>query len=190
MDSPTYRWRLAKETCIKSGPNNEHFRKCYTRCQFSLFAGEACILSDLENGVRTRMIRKLLPLAFLLLICLGAGAAYEVTSCHNMNVPPRGPVYPNSTLTDQVLRGVGTSNVPLATFYYVATDAPETLVSFFKKSGDCREGVEPIKREVCEGDAVPYGQYSVYIDLDAYPSKAVTSYVVELRWTGCTNKLE
>ena len=86
--------------------------------------------------------------------------------------------------------GIGTSR-PIVTNQYESPDASEKIIAFYEEQGTCGEGNETIKsRELCRGQATPFGEYFVYIYLDSYASKGSTSFVIEIRWHGCSSDLE
>ncbi len=131
-----------------------------------------------------RVLKIVLCSILFVLLCLGACAAL-VIRCERLNSPPEAPVYPHSTLVNQVSSGLGTSKWPMVTFDYISTDSPDKIVAFYQGEGSCREN-EGYERMTCRGKARPFGEYFVYIDLASYTTKGTTSYVLELRWRGCT----
>jgi hypothetical protein len=144
-------------------------------------------------SVSPRMLKKALVLVFLALLCLGACVAVLVIDCKRLKVPPKAPVYPESTLVDYVESGIGRSR-PIVTYDYASTTPPEKIVAFYEERGFCREPVfDPVgqrSRQLCQGDATPFGEYFVYIDLTSYAIEGITAYAVEVRWHGCSDRLE
>lgn len=135
-----------------------------------------------------RVLKILIGFILFVLLCLGTWAALSIR-CERLNSPPEAPVYPYSMLVDQVSSGLGTSKWPMVTFYYVSTDSPDKIIVFYQGGGSCREN-EGYERITCHGKARPFGEYFVYIDLASYATEGKTSYVLELRWRGCTREWE
>jgi hypothetical protein len=132
---------------------------------------------------------KALVFIFLALLFLGACVAVRVNHCEQ----PKTPVYPESTLVDYEASGIGRSR-PMVTYDYTSTDSPEKIVAFYKEKGFCREPVfDPAgqrNRQLCQGNATPYGEYFVYIDLGSHMAEGITTYALEVRWHGCSDQLE
>lgn len=126
-------------------------------------------------------------LAGLLLVgvCLGA----QVLICEQLKHAPQAPIYPGATLVNQVSRGI-TTRRPMVTYDYLSTDPAEKVIAFYEAKGYCGAGDKVKGRELCRGNAIPFGEYFVYIDLDSYLSRGVTSYAIEVRWHGCSTGLE
>lgn len=143
-------------------------------------------------SANTRML-KALVFTSLALLCFGACVAVEVTRCERLNTPPKAPVYPGSTLVNHVSSGIGRSR-PMVTYDYTSTSSPEKIVAFYEERGFCREPVfDPVgqrSRQLCQGDATPFGEYFVYIDLDSHAFEGITTYALEVRWHGCSDQLE
>lgn len=138
------------------------------------------------------MSRKVLVLTLLVLLSLGACVGARLIYCEQRRTPPKAPIYPGSTLVNQVSSGVGTSGWPILTYDYVSAASPDKIVAFYEEKGTCGQGDNPRQkgRELCRGVASPFGEYFVYIDLNSHLSKGLTSYSLEIRWHGCSDKLE
>lgn len=110
--------------------------------------------------------------------------------CTWLNIAPTAPVYPGAIVLRQVSDGVGTSR-PIITNQYASLDAPEKIIAFYEEQGSCDEGNEAMRsRELCRGEATPFGEYFVYVDLDSFASKGSTSFAIEIRWHGCSSDLK
>ena len=77
--------------------------------------------------------------------------------------------------------------MPIATYYYVSSDAPENIIAFYKRMGSC-EG--DARSELCRGHATPTGEYFVYVDLTSFATQKETSYAIEIQWIGCTYNIK
>lgn len=137
-----------------------------------------------------RKLRFALGLVFLALLCLGACVALEVIHCARLNIPPEAPVYPQSTLVEQISNGVGTSRWPILTYIYTSTDPAEKVVAFYEARGACCRKNEWGERITCHGEAAPFGEYFAYVDLNFHATESITSYTLEIWWRGCTGELE
>jgi len=126
--------------------------------------------------------------ATVTLCCVICAAMTEIR-CQRSKSPPEAPVYPRSKVVNHLLSGIGTRR-PRVTFYYESTDSPENIVAFYEERSSCDVG-EPVEgRELCRGNATPFGEYFVYISLDSYAIKEITTYAVEIWWRGCSDRLE
>lgn len=89
--------------------------------------------------------------------------------------------------------GIG-SNRPIVTRNFTTTDSATQIVAFYKERGDCGIGntqnLNALGREMCRGNSNPFGEYFIYIDSNAYALRGLTSYALEIRWHGCSNKIE
>jgi hypothetical protein len=142
-----------------------------------------------RSSESSRVSRIVLALVFGMSLCFAICVATVIIRCRLLNIPREAPIYPQSTLVDQVSDGVGTSRRPILTYHYTSTDSPESIVAFYEERGYCREN-EGYNRVTCRGRATPSGEFFAYIDLAAYEDQGITSYVVEVRWRGCTWRLE
>lgn len=126
----------------------------------------------------------------LLLGCLlySTWTAISDRTCQQRSIPPKAPVYPESTLINHDEFLIGSSR-PIVTDDYISMDSSEKITAFYREIGTCGLGDNP-KHEICHGDAIPMGEYFVYIDLDSYVTKGRTSYTIEVRWHGCTYRLD
>jgi len=117
-------------------------------------------------------------------VCLAVCVALAVVGCRRRSTPPDVPIYPQSVLVDQTEMGVETSNWPLVTYEYTSSDTLEEIISFYREAS-CEKIGDP-QREMCQGEAVPFGEYVVYFDMDQTPYAAdgLAYYVVEVRWRG------
>jgi hypothetical protein len=125
--------------------------------------------------------KKTLLFAFLF---LALSSFLLVTECHRRRSPPIAPVYLASILSDQTSSGVGVSANPLITYHYVASASPIDIITFYKTLGSCNVGAKILGREICQGKASPFGEYTIYIYYDEL-SQESTSYTIEIRWNGC-----
>lgn len=132
-------------------------------------------------------LRIVLGLVLLTLVCLGICAVVVFIRCERARMPPDTPVYPDSVLVGQ--ESIGTDRWPLITYQYTSTHLPERIVAYYEERGRCRE-YEERERIVCQGEATPFGEYFVYIDLARYPVEGITPYILEVQWSGCTGELE
>ncbi len=135
------------------------------------------------------MLKKVALLVVVGVIGLLVCATAIVVNCELSKSPPQASVYPGSVLLDQRITGIGRSR-PIATYYYSSSDAPEKIVSFYSARGSCGVGERSSGRELCRGDAVPFGEYFVYIDLDSYLTRTTTGFALEVRWHGCSDRIE
>lgn len=76
----------------------------------------------------------------------------------------------------------------MLTCSYASADPSERVVAFYEERASCRgdEG----GRVMCHGEAVPFGEYFVYIDAASDERDGTTSYILEVWWRGCTWELE
>jgi len=119
-------------------------------------------------------------------VCVALLVIATISDCSQRIAPPDTPLYPESVLTSSILNGVGKGSRPLATYHYTVPSYPEDVIAYYQSQGDCNVGaeVENPEAEVCQGSAIPFGEYTVYIYLNSVPSQS-TSYVIEIRWDGC-----
>ena len=125
----------------------------------------------------------------LILLCLSLSACILWESrCKQLNRPPDAPVYPGAELVNSASSGIGRSR-PIVTHYYESTDSPEKIIAFYDEKGTCDVGDNIESRELCHGDATPFGEYFVFVDLNpTIEGKAI--FVIEIRWHGCSDRLE
>jgi hypothetical protein len=131
----------------------------------------------------------LLILAFLLPHCLPGCTIIDPNRCKRLNTLPIAPVYTESELVDFASRAIGRSR-PMVTYYYESGSSPDKIIAFYEERGACGLGEDLKSRELCKGNATPSGEYFVYIDLDSYMTKGITTYAVEIIWHGCSDRLE
>ncbi len=131
------------------------------------------------------MLNKILISICVLALCIAIGAVGVVVDCERLKSPPQAPVYPGSTLSRQVLSGIG-GGWPIADYYFTSADTPEKIVAFYAEKGSCGEGERVSGSERCHGNAAPFGEYYVLLDLASYASQGMTSYTVEVLWSGCS----
>ncbi len=139
-----------------------------------------------------KMLKVALVALFLVLFCSGAYVVRIMIDCERAKVAPEVQVYPGSMLIHESLEGVGLRTRPIVTRYYKSMDSPNTIVEFYQKQGICGlgENLSQTGHELCRGNATPFGEYFVYIDLDSYAFQGTTSYAIEIRWHGCSDRLE
>ena len=79
----------------------------------------------------------------------------------------------------------GPSTYRLVTQYFVTTASPDDVLEFYESNGAM------CSRNHCSGQAKPsYADFTVLINAGSFVSKGQTTYAIELRWRGCTNKIE
>lgn len=132
----------------------------------------------------------LLIFSLLVCVCISILVVASINLCDKMNIPPMVMTYPNSSLVKQTLDGVDTSRVPRATYYYTTTDSPEDVIAFYAKSLTCDASGRLNGRQFCRGKSESSTNYFVYIDLGADATSHTTSYIVEIEWSGCSNRLD
>lgn len=110
-------------------------------------------------------------------------------NCWQRNQPPIAPIYPSSQQRDTIIRGQGRSR-PILTSNFTSADSPEKIISFYGHHGECGIGEKVRGRELCKGNSTPFGEYFAYIETDLYQSTKTTKFTLEIRWHGCSDRVE
>jgi hypothetical protein len=121
-------------------------------------------------------------ISLTILICLCVFSSFNIWDCRRRNITvPESLIYPDSTLIDYI--DGGTSVYRQVTKRFVTTASPEAILEFYESNGaNCSE-------THCSGYADPnYAEYTILIN-ELYADQGQTTYVIEIRWRGCTNKL-
>lgn len=103
-------------------------------------------------------------------------------SCNSRNLPPSGLVYPESTMQDQSMFGIGTTLYPVAEIQYTTVASAETVAQFYESKGNCQRQDSHVQCHIQLNDSQETLQL-VSIDLG---SASPTRYRVQLRWHGCS----
>lgn len=123
-----------------------------------------------------------------LVICAGLLLIWRV-KCHARDFPPDIPIYPGSILTEEV--SSGTRTFPIKSYQYTSPASPDEIVSFYEDKGRCltEKQRNTEKSEICLGEANPFGEYFVGINVDSYEQDRITKYMIEVHWRRCTSEL-
>ena len=136
---------------------------------------------------KVRISKSTIIISLIVLLGLFGFLTFHMLDCNRRNTMiPESPTYPGSTLMNQSDNGPSTYR--LVTQYFVTTASPDDVLEFYENNGAM------CSRNHCSGQAKPsYADFTVLINAASrasYVNKGRTPYVIELRWRGCTNKIE
>jgi len=130
-----------------------------------------------------RLRKRVLASICLLFTCVALCTGTAVVDCVQRNSPPTAPVYPQSTLVSQKSY-FAKSRYPIAIHTYTSSGSPSDLIAFYENEAHCQESSDR-ERMMCNGEATPDGEFSVYIDLAEQEADGETTYVIEFHWHTC-----
>lgn len=136
---------------------------------------------------KVRISKFTIMISLTILFCLLGFSSFNIWDCNRRNTTiPESLFYPGSTLMSQI--DGDPSTYRLVTQEFVTTASPDDVLEFYKSTGAM------CSRNHCSGQAKPsYADFTVLLSDGSHASffnKGQTPYVIELRWRGCTNKIE
>lgn len=122
----------------------------------------------------SRLVKILAVMAILFL-------AFVLRS-HYTNSMPQAPLYDQSILVNEVSFNWPGVSKPMISYEYTSADSAEKILEFYSQDGVCERGDVIEGRVVCRGQAAPFGEYRVYIDLAPSSLAMQTIYTIETEW--------
>lgn len=131
-------------------------------------------------GKRTPLIVIILGLAC---VTCAAIPLSIMQHCNSLEEIPYVEVYPNSEITEQIVRKYGSR--PMATIYYTANVSRADVFSYFSERLDCE--VFANRNVMCRGNLenTPNQEYFIYFSYNDAVEENQTSYTVEIWWRRC-----
>lgn len=117
----------------------------------------------------------------LLLLPVAACMLIVVVWSNYVNTIPQAPVYANAKKVDESAYISEGMFYPMITSSYISADESEQVVQFYRHNGACRFSEIIPDRTICQGKAVPFGDFTIYIDKSNNPEIS-TEFIVEIRW--------
>ncbi len=137
------------------------------------------------NLTHRNMFISLVVVAFVSLGCILPFVL--VNQCNELENVPDVSVYPNSTVSDQVMREFDRHQ--RATLTYIVNAERDDIIAFFEERLTCTLS-EDGQTSVCQSRLENgNGDYFVYIP-QSDSEIITTSYSVEIRWQGCNLDFE
>jgi hypothetical protein len=125
----------------------------------------------------------------LVLIIIGLLIVVVLARYSYLNTMPQSPVFPESVLLDTstyIHSDFWEPAMPnMVTSHYRATVPPENITEFYRQQADCatyRSTVDKVNGLICQGQAKPFGRYSIFVNFDTYSLKGFTDYTIEIEW--------
>ena len=121
-------------------------------------------------------------LAVVVVVSLGCVLPFALVShCNKLEAIPEISVYPNSTVSDQVVREFDRHH--RATLNYTVNAERDDVIVFFDERLSCTLS-EDEQTTICQSRLESgTGDYFVYVPRSE--SESSTTYSIEIRWQGC-----
>jgi hypothetical protein len=97
------------------------------------------------------------------------------------NIRPQAPIYGNASLIRENAYVSEGNFYPMVSTDFSSPDTLEQIRDFYAEQSICRAGDVIKNRVICQGNATPFGDYTVYIDRPILPETS-TTFIVEVRW--------
>jgi hypothetical protein len=97
------------------------------------------------------------------------------------NIKPQVPIYGNaSPIRENAYVSAGMF-YPMVSTNFSSPDTLEQIRDFYADQSTCLANDAVTNRVICQRKAMPFGDYTVYIDRPILP-EASTTFIVQVRW--------
>jgi hypothetical protein len=124
--------------------------------------------------------------ALLLLMILTATSCISGDCQQRENSVPEIPIYPSSTLLKESTI-LDSPSESMMSYEYEVVDSPESVAKFYMDVTVCSDINQENARQICRGQAEPFGIYYVYINFE---NADLTIYTIEVNWDKCSPNWE
>ena len=123
-----------------------------------------------------------ITLAVVVIVSLGCVLPFALVShCDELEAIPEVYVFPNSTVSDQVVREFDRHH--RATLNYTVTAERDEVIAFFAERLSCTLSGDE-QTTICQSP-LESGTGDYFVCVPRSESESTTTYSIEIRWQGC-----